>query len=287
MSNRAELIMAGVGVVALCGVMVLALFATTTVAVGVTVLRALDDDAPDAVSVARVVPDLPAPATLEPIEAAPDPVAKPVVPAPPQARRSTTRRRPASSVRSASLGSLGGASDDVLTVSVSQLRGLLAGSRPAPVEPSPSPVVPRRVAPVEEPPTPPVAAPLTAAASRPVVTPTTPPAPRPVAPRRPVAPPPPVAPAPAPVVRSGALVVDGGLPLLDPVRVQVTGPGLSLEVDGEEVGALPLTLLVEAGSHDLVLVGEGLRTAFRVNASSGDGFCYGVRGKAIKPVRCR
>ena len=81
--------------------------------------------------------------------------------------------------------------------------------------------------------------------------------------------------------------MDGGLPLLDPVRVEVGGSGFSLEVDGEAAGSLPLTMLVEAGSHDLVLVSGSTRAAFRVNASEGDAFCYATRGKVVKPVRCR
>ena len=62
---------------------------------------------------------------------------------------------------------------------------------------------------------------------------------------------------------------------------------ISLEIDGQNVGVLPAKLLVEAGSHNLVLTGNGQIAQFRLGASDGDAWCFADRGKAIKSVGCK
>ncbi|MFT4621960.1 MAG: hypothetical protein ACI8PZ_000612 [Myxococcota bacterium] len=291
MSRKAELIMMGVGLVTMCSVTVIALFGMTTVAVGVTVLRHVTPDEAPRVQVAQVVQPVAAPPTVAATPAAPPPAASPVVPeaaSPAAPVRRAPRRRAArapvrSPVRAASVGSVGGGADDVLAMSISQLRGMLGGaSVPVPPPPTASPVVPPR-APVAPPP-----APVARIATAPRAPVARPPVAAAVAqPERIAAPPRRIAAPPPPVRRGDALVVDGGLPLLDPVRVTVGGSGLRLEVDGEAVGPVPAVMLVEAGSHDLVIVGDGTRASFRVNASNGDAWCYAQRGNDIKAARCR
>ncbi len=80
--------------------------------------------------------------------------------------------------------------------------------------------------------------------------------------------------------------MDGGLPLLDPVRVQVGGKGLTVDIDGERAGASPLRLVLEAGSHDVRVAGERGVATFSLQASEGQRWCFADRSRGIKVVSC-
>jgi hypothetical protein len=179
---------------------------------------------------------------------------------------SRSRRAPAkpSSRVSASSRSIA-AGEEVVELSVSQLRGYLAEPKAAP----PSPV-PRYSAPVRTAPRPPAPVSKATPQARPRPTPT----PRPV--RR--------------TTSSGAKVVlfDGYAPL-DPVNVTVIADaaGVQVAVDGQPMGPAPVRLSMDAGSHQVVLATpKGAASSFTMVAGEGDAWCFSSRG-AIRSVACK
>ena len=203
----------------------------------------------------------------------------------PVRRKSSTAntRKTAASTRNKDQG------EEVVEMSISQLRSYLGSGSEAPVErveasaayarPAAAPA-PIAAAPVYVPPAP-VYVPPPAA-----------PAPAPAAPvyRAPVAPP---AAAPAPAKRqsnAGAKVVlyDGYAPL-DPVTVTVRADSATqVFVDGQTMGSTPLTLRMEGGTHQVTLASaKGASAQFNVAAGEGDAWCFSTKGSTIKPANCK
>jgi len=205
-------------------------------------------------------------------------------------RSSTTSRTRASAARSsrktAASNRVANKGEEVVEMSISQLRNYLSTDEPA------APPVTSAAAYTSPPPAP---APTPTPAYRaPVVAPP-PPAPAPVA--APIykapAPAPARAPTPPPTKRpassGGKIVLYDGYAPLDPVTVTVAADaaGVQVVVDGQSMGAAPLKLRMEPGSHHVAIAtAKGAVSQFDVAAGEGDAWCFSTKG-GIKPISCK
>ena len=200
-------------------------------------------------------------------EATPTPVK--TMPAVRTQRRSRTRRAPAKPTSRVSASSRGiAAGEEVVELSVSQLRTYFSEPKDSPGRSLPASQLPASRAPV--PPPQKSIAPAYKSAPAPRARPLPPPTPRPTS--------------------SGAKVVlFDGYPPLDPVHVTVIADtaGVQVAVDGQPMGAAPLRLSLDAGSHQVVLATpKGAASSFTMVAGEGDAWCFASRG-AIKSVACK
>jgi hypothetical protein len=118
------------------------------------------------------------------------------------------------------------------------------------------------------------------------------PSPRPAA--RPAPAPAPVAPPvePDPV---DAVVEEPIIPPIDEtlgsdmvtVRISTSPPGAAILMDGNDVGASPVTTQVEAGSHRVRIDSDKAFGSFSIEAGGAQtGWCYQVKGTKIKAIDC-
>ncbi len=85
------------------------------------------------------------------------------------------------------------------------------------------------------------------------------------------------------------MVLEDGAPPVDPAAINVaTDVSLQVQIDGQYIGNTPLDLVVEAGTHEVVLRSEQHTAIYTMDASDGVRWCFTARGKkGIQPRNCR
>ncbi|MBX2803874.1 MAG: PEGA domain-containing protein [Myxococcales bacterium] len=71
------------------------------------------------------------------------------------------------------------------------------------------------------------------------------------------------------------------------LRIHTLPPGTTVELDGRSRGRSPVKLMVNPGSHTLLLdAGGGLQGQFRVQATEDLRLCYSTSDETLQPVDC-
>jgi hypothetical protein len=90
-----------------------------------------------------------------------------------------------------------------------------------------------------------------------------------------------------PTTRASAIVI-GEFEPLDPVRIMVwTGArGSSVLIDGESISANPASVILEAGTHEVIVQNDKGSESFTLAAGQGDQWCFTTKGKGFKTTNC-